>query len=103
MFMNDPAENEFVWLPTIEQELLLKAGLLKDSSAITAWQNCKNTISPETLSEAETRLLPLIYHNLQKQNYSDDPSGLLKKAHRAAFIDTRLQLQKATAVAAAFA
>jgi hypothetical protein len=100
--MKSAAENNFIWLPTIEQELLLKAGLLKDSSAVTAWQNWNNMTAPRNVFEAEVRLLPLIYHNLQRLNYFDDSTELLKKAHRAAFIDTRLQLQKAKTVAAAF-
>jgi hypothetical protein len=101
--MKGSVENTFAWLPTIEQELLLKAGLSKHSSAVAAWQNWKNIGSPKRIFEAETRLLPIIYHNLQKQSYTDEFTEILKKEHRAAFIDTRLQLEKATTIATAFA
>jgi len=101
--MENVADNNFIWLPTVEQELMLKAGLFRDSSAIDAWQNWKNITSTERIFEAETRLLPLIYQNLQQLNYVDDSTELLKRAHLAAFIDTRLRLQKATTIITAFA
>jgi hypothetical protein len=89
------AERNFIWLPTVEQGLLLKAGICQDSSAISAWQAWKKLFPLKNAGEAEIRLFPFVYHNLQRLNYSDEETGALKKAHRAAYKNTRIQLRTA--------
>lgn len=82
----------FVWLPNENQESLLKAGLIEDSSAIIAWKNWKKSFSSEKLNEAESRLFPLVYHNLTNQNYSDEFTPILKQHHRNSFKNTQIKL-----------
>ena len=72
------SKKEFVWLPSDEQELLLKAGLLKDPAAVMAWERWKAEVHLEKTGEADKRLFPLIYHNLQTLGYTDELTKLLR-------------------------
>lgn len=95
--MDDGGKNRFVWLPTIEQELLLKAGLVTDSTAIDAWLEWRASVPEAEVFEAESRLFPLVYHNHQKLQYQDDFTSILKLTHRTAFKKTHTHLSNAEA------
>ena len=93
----------FSWLPTAEQELLLKAALINDrSAAIKNWQAWKKSVSAEDVRDAEIRLFPLVYYNLQKFGYADEATDVLKKAHRAAYKNSQLKLLAAENIVARF-
>jgi hypothetical protein len=53
--------------PSPEQELLLKASLLKDEQALRAWSELKARIDPADLDPGSLRLLPLLWHNLGRR------------------------------------
>jgi len=58
-------------LPTKEQELLLKAALLKGEEAIKAWHEWKTCVDIEFIDHGSNRLLPLLYFNLVKNDIND--------------------------------
>ncbi|PYS98219.1 MAG: hypothetical protein DMF63_16315 [Acidobacteria bacterium] len=95
MTVDDREDDRFVWLPTANQELLLKAGLVADSSAIDAWLAWRELVAGNEISEAESRILPLVYHNLQKLEFQDDLSAILKRKHRSAFKKVHTHLSNA--------
>ena len=58
-------------LPTKEQELLLKAALLKGEEAIKAWHEWKTCVDIEFIDHGSNRLLPLLYFNLVQNDIND--------------------------------
>ena len=87
---------KLVWLPTAEQELLLKAALFTDESAITFWRQWIELKDPRQVELAERRLFPLVYHNLQTIGFNDQYTELLKETHRDSFRNTISLLQIAS-------
>jgi hypothetical protein len=55
------------YLPTREQELLLRAALLSGDEAERAWREWEKAGDLDRLDPGSHRLLPLIYQNLSKQ------------------------------------
>ncbi len=55
------------WLPTHNQELLLKAALLSGQAMREAWQEWSTTVDLHDLDYGSQRLLPLLYRNLKTQ------------------------------------
>jgi len=69
-------------LPTSQQELLLKASLLKGTVAIDAWHKWKARIDIQRIDHESHRLLPLLYHNLSRHEVQDRLLDRYKGAHR---------------------
>jgi hypothetical protein len=65
-------------LPNIEQELLLKAALLKEEEALTAYNQWIRTVDIDHLDRASYRLLPLLYCNM--------------KAHRFEIVESQMMM-----------
>jgi hypothetical protein len=64
---------------TREQELLLRAALLKGGDAIAAWKEWKGIVDLEgDLDNGSFRLLPLLYTNLNRLEVKDPLMGRLK-------------------------
>jgi hypothetical protein len=59
--------------PSPEQELLLKAALLRGTAAIDAWHAWRARVALDALDRGSVRLLPLLARNLERQGV-DDPS-----------------------------
>jgi len=95
--MEEAEKRQFVWLPTGEQEMLLKAALFNDRRAIAAWKQWRRSVRDVEILQAETRLFPLIYQNHLKLNYEDDFTPILKRSHRTAFRDAHIHLLNAEA------
>lgn len=53
--------------PTSEQELLLRASLLRRQESIAAWREWHRRVNVETLDPGSQRLLPLLFRNLEAQ------------------------------------
>lgn len=70
------------WRPTAQQELLLRAALLKGSDAVDAWEEWKSVIDVESLDPASHRMLPLLYRSLQIQGIKDPSMGKYKGVYR---------------------
>ena len=57
--------DKFAWIPSREQEFLLKAALLDGNECITAWEEWKLMADIEGLDGGSQRLLPLALYNLK--------------------------------------
>lgn len=50
---------------TFEQELLLRAALCPGDEAVRSWRRWKERVTPGSIDQGSTRLLPLLYNNLK--------------------------------------
>lgn len=91
---------DLIWCPSENQELLLKAALLTDNSAVNYWQRWTDLVDPRNAGRAESRLFPLVYHNLQKLGYKDQYTELLRRVHRESFKSSVSLLQIAGNISA---
>lgn len=71
-----------LWKPTLHQELLLRAALLKGPEAIEAWKEWKSSVDIESLDPASHRMLPLLYRNLHIHGIKDPSMGKYKGVYR---------------------
>ena len=79
---------EYLW-PSSEQRLLLDAGLLDDDRAVTAFRTWRKTVSLDAeFHYGSLRLLPLVYHNMQRRGIGDPLMGRLKGVYRRAWYET---------------
>ena len=86
---------------TEEQELLLKAALLKEQSAMSAWEQWKSQIDIETLSSADYALLPQLYQNLLDHQVEDAHLARLKGVYRRNWYANQLQIKQLEALLSA--
>jgi len=87
----------FFW-PTPEQELLLKASLLKGEDAITAWRGWAAVVNFDQLDAGSQRLLPLLYRNLTDQNVRHPAIEVYKGFYRMTWYKNRLLQHRITNV-----
>jgi len=73
------------FLPTLQQELLLRAALLNGREAIDAWSEWKSCVDIDdidSLDPGSYRLLPLVYRSLNNQRLEDPLMMKLKGVYR---------------------
>ena len=63
-------KTHYFW-PTKQQELLLRAALLKGEDALRAWHDWKSSLDIKHIDSGSYRLLPLLYRNLQAHGVRD--------------------------------
>lgn len=90
-------EEGYFW-PTPEQELLLKASLLKGEQAIAAWKNWAAAINFDQLDSGSQRLLPLLYRNLMDNNVQHPAINIYKGFYRMTWYKNRLLQHRITNV-----
>ncbi len=61
--------------PTPQQELLLRAAIIKGPGSIEAWRQWKSGVDIEKLDPASFRMLPHLYRILQSNGIGDPPRG----------------------------
>jgi hypothetical protein len=66
-----PDQGNTCW-PSPEQELLLRAALLRGSAALDAWDAWRARVEISRLDEGSQRLLPLLWKNLENQGVDPD-------------------------------
>lgn len=69
-------------IPTKEQTLLLRACLLSGADVATAWQTWRGRIAFDDMDAGSFRLMPLLYHNLRRENIDDPLLGRIKGIYR---------------------
>jgi hypothetical protein len=69
-------------LPSPEQELLLRAALLRGKDAVEAWKAWKSSVDVEQVDSASHRMLPLLYRNLRTHGLKDPSMGKYKGVYR---------------------
>jgi len=70
------------WTPTHQQELLLRAALLRGPGAIEAWKEWRSGVEIEELDPGSHRILPLLYRNLQAFGVKDPSMAKYKGVYR---------------------
>jgi len=88
--------------PTWQQELLLRAALLQDGSAIAAWERWKSTVDIEHLDGGSERLLPQLYRNLLHQGVTDPLLAHFKNAYLRTWRDNQVLFHRVSALLNSF-
>ncbi|HEX9829654.1 MAG TPA: nucleotidyltransferase family protein, partial [Bacteroidota bacterium] len=70
------------WLPTLTQELLLKAVLADGSKAFELWNQWKSRIELDNADAGSQRLLPHLYRKLKEQGSADPDLEKYKGVYR---------------------
>ncbi len=68
--------------PTKEQELLLKASLLKGNVATDAWHTWKSIVNLNNIDPGSYRLFPLLYFNLRLNGIEDPLMDIFRWVYR---------------------
>jgi hypothetical protein len=88
--------------PTRQQELLLRASLLKGDEAIDAWHEWKSKVDVDLLDYVSLQLLPLLYRNLLIHNIADPSMDKFKGIYRLNWYKNQMLLHDMTTVLHAF-
>jgi len=91
------------WRPTAQQELLLRAALLKGSEAVDAWKEWKSGIDIESLDPASHRMLPLLYRNLHIHGIKDSLIGKYKGVYRRTWYKNQVLFHSIASLLRSFA
>jgi len=78
--------------PTPEQELLLRAALIQNQSAVSAWREWQTRSDFDALDWGSHRLMPLVYQNLKTLGVDDEWMGRLRGIHRRTWYKNNLLL-----------
>lgn len=79
--MNSRKKHES-WRPTPPQELLLTSALFPEKEAIKAWHQWTEKADIDNLDPSSSRLLPLVYKNLQNSPVDEALRTRLKSVYR---------------------
>lgn len=94
----DVDRHGFLW-PTPAQELLLKAALATDDSAIAHFRAWRDMIDLDAdFDRGSFRLLPLLYATLSHLGFSDSLMGRLKGTYRRAWCEAQPRFEQAREV-----
>ena len=81
--------------PNPVQELLLRAALSPDSSAEEAFTKWLALADRDHLDQGSYRMLPLLFHNLNRQGIRDPFLNLCQGVHRHTWVRNQIQLSQA--------
>jgi hypothetical protein len=95
-------KHEWSVRPEPEQELLLRAALLKGEEAIEAWRQWKSGVDIERLDPASHRILPLLYRNLLSLGVEDLSMGKYKGVYRQTWYRNQLLFHSLASVVRSF-
>ena len=90
------------WTPTVQQELLLRAALLKGPEAIEAWKEWKSGVEVEELDPGSHRMLPLLYRNLQVHGIKDPSMSKYKGVYRQTWYKNQILFHAITSLLQSF-
>jgi hypothetical protein len=82
------------FFPTEEQELLLRAAIVRGEGAGQAWRDWQARVDLDTIDAGGMRLLPLIYLNLSGQGILDPAMNRLKGVHRSMWYRNQLYFSR---------
>ena len=80
------------FLPSKQQELLLKAALLQGNAAINAWAHWKAQTDLNRIDHESSRLLPLLYKNLSALGVDDPLLNRFRGSHKKAWYKNQIFL-----------
>jgi hypothetical protein len=99
--MNTTRRDGGCW-PTKQQELLLRAALLKGNETIDAWHEWKSNVDVHSLDQASRQLLPLLYRNLSIHGVEDPLMDMFKGIYRLTWYKNQMLLHDMADVLSAF-
>ena len=86
------------FLPTAEQELLLRAVLLDGDAAVAAYRDWSARVGLDALDYGSQRLLPLLHRRLRALGVESPHAGILGGAYRRALYGNTLTVRRAVGV-----
>ena len=89
--------------PTQEQILLLKAALLSDDDAASAWKKWDARVDIEAIDPGSFRLLPLLYHNIAPLGLRPRYLDRIKGCYRMSWTNNMMHMHQLKAILRAFA
>ncbi|HNG96267.1 MAG TPA: hypothetical protein PLB32_25930, partial [Acidobacteriota bacterium] len=78
--------------PGAEQELLLQAALLNGEQALAAWKTWCSKVDLQALDTSSYRLLPLLYHNLNRLQVKHPWLPIMRGVHRHTWVKNQTLL-----------
>jgi len=88
--------------PTQEQELLLKAALLRGPRAMEAWRAWRSHIDVDQLDRGSRSLLPLLYRNLTDHNVEDPLMDRFRGVYRRTWYENHTRFREVASLLRAF-
>ena len=88
------SQHGHLW-PTAEQELLLRACLLRDEAGLNAYREWARRVDVEALDYGSLRMLPLLYRNLQRLGFEATVLDKFKGAYRQTHYQNKLAFHRA--------
>lgn len=82
------------WRPSPEQELLLRAALLRGDEAVRALRSWERTLGQAPLDPGSRRLLPLLHRNLKEQKIAFEYTADLRKAYRETWARNQMLMSR---------
>ena len=86
------------FLPTAEEESLLKACLAQGDEALLSWRAWRDRVDIENVDIGTQRLLPLLYDNLRTHGVSDPILSRYKNVYRYVWLQNQLLARQAVEV-----
>ena len=90
-----------IW-PNEEQELLLRASLLRGEASLHAWRKWEARVDVSEIDYASRRLLPLLCHNLERQGVTSPVMNLYKGIYRLTWYENHMLFHTAASLLHAF-
>ena len=90
------------FLPSPAQEMLLKAGLLENPEAVDCWREYLKQVEFDDTDFGSSRLLPLVYRNLNALGYDDAYMGRMKGIYRRTWAENQKNFQHIPGLVTAF-
>lgn len=84
--------------PTLQQELLLRAALLKGDHAVAAWREWSSLVDIDHVDAGSYRLLSLLYHNMCEHGVEHPVLPRLKGVYRQVWYKNQMMMHGAAAV-----
>ncbi len=78
--------------PGAKQELLLQAALLNGEQALAAWKTWCSSVDLQSLDTGAYRLLPLLYHNLNRLQVKHPWLPIMRGVHRHTWVKNQTLL-----------
>jgi hypothetical protein len=91
------SERGHLW-PTAEQELLLRACLLRDQTGLKNYREWASRVDVEALDYGSFRMLPLLYRNLQRLGLETSALDKFKGAYRQTHYQNKLAFHRVGAL-----
>ena len=88
--------------PTRDQELMLRAALLRGQPALESWNDWRRNVDIDVMDYGSHRMVPQLYRNLQRHGVKDPLMERLKGVYRYYLYKNEILMHRTGALLAAF-